>query len=193
MLLVRRAGAALLVGAVLAGCGAARTTAPPAPAPFAWLAPGPAPPGWPVASLHSGAATLAYPVGWRAATGDAGTVSVDTLGRRGEFRGYLNVTPQQGAEALRGWAAFRTARNREEGSSGVRVLAATEHLRFRAASGSCVIDDYRSRVGGHPYRELACIVAGRTATVVLIGAAPPADWATNGRLIERAASALTVH
>jgi hypothetical protein len=189
------AAAALLAGAAVAGCGGGGgRTAPAAapPGPFARLQAGPAPAGWPRATISSGAATLAYPAGWTRTTGDAGTVSADTVDRRGAFRGYLNLTPQQGAETLAGWAAFRVARNREEGSTAVRTVAAAERLRFRGASGSCVIDDYRSRVGGHPYRELACIVAGRTATVVLIGAAPPADWATNGRLIERAASALVV-
>lgn len=199
----RPAAAALLLSAAVAACGAgtarqatpaALSKAPPAvaPGPFAWLVPGPAPAGWQTASIASAAATLAYPPGWKPTTGDLGTVSADTVDRRGAFHGYLNVTPQQGAETLRGWAAFRVARNREEGSSRVRQVAAAEHLRFRGARGSCVIDDYRSRVGGNPYRELACIVAGPTATVVLIGAAPPADWVGNGRLIERSASGLLV-
>ncbi len=174
---------------MLAGCGGA---GPASPGPFAWLAPARAPAGWHLARIASGAATLVYPPGWRRTTGDAGSASAASVDRRGFFHGYLNVTPQQGAEALRDWAAFRTARNREEGSTGVRAVASAEHLRFRDGTGSCVVDDYSSRVGGNRYRELACIVAGATATSVLIGAAPPREWPTLGKLIERSAQAFVV-
>jgi hypothetical protein len=106
----------------------------------------------------------------------------------GVYQGYLNVTPRQGTEGLQGWASFRTRRNSEEGDKHVRELAAAEDLRFREARGSCVIDAYVSSVGSHPYREIACIVAGRHSISVFVGAALRQDWATLGRILERAAS-----
>jgi hypothetical protein len=51
-----------------------------------------------------------------------------------------------------------------------------------------VIDAYVSRVASHPYREIACIVAGRHNASVFVGAALRPDWATLGRILERAAS-----
>jgi hypothetical protein len=106
------------------------------------------------------------------------------------YLGYLNVTPRQGAEQLHGWAAFRLDRNREEGDGHVTKVAAAEGLRFHNANGSCVIDDYLSRVGSHPYREIACIVAGHRHTDVFIGAALRSDWLTVRPTLERAASSL---
>jgi hypothetical protein len=73
----------------------------------------------------------------------------------------------------------------------VRTVAAAENLRFTAGRGSCVIDDYRSRVGFHTYRELACIVAGHHSTNVFVGAALRSDWPALARVIERAAATLT--
>jgi hypothetical protein len=70
----------------------------------------------------------------------------------------------------------------------VHELAAATGLHFRGARGSCVIDDYLSGAAFHPYRELACIVAGRRATSVLIGASLQQDWRTIGPLVKRAAS-----
>ena len=64
--------------------------------------------------------------------------------------GYLNATPRQGAESLRNWTEFRVAHNGEEGDREVRLLAgATGHLSFRSATGSCVLDSYRTE-SGHP-------------------------------------------
>ena len=116
------------------------------------------------------------------------TVSLRDARRR--FVGYLNVTPRQGAEQLHGWAAFRTNRNRDEGDGHVNQVADADGLHFRAARGSCVIDDYISRVGSHPYREIACIVKGHRHTDVFIGAGLRQDWNTVRGTLERAASSL---
>jgi hypothetical protein len=110
--------------------------------------------------------------------------------RRGAYLGYLNVTPRQGAEQPRGWAAFRTGHLREEGDKRVRQLASAERLQFLGARGSCVIDDYLSKVGLNPYREIACIVSGPRHTGVFIGAALLRDWGALGSTLERAASSL---
>jgi hypothetical protein len=115
-------------------------------------------------------------------------VTASLRDRAGLYHGYLNVTPRQGRERLTGWAAFRTRRNREEGDTGVRELAAAPGLGFRNAHGSCVIDDYLSGAASHPYRELACIVVGLRATSVFVGASLQHDWPTIGPLLERAAS-----
>ena len=109
---------------------------------------------------------------------------------KGLYVGYLNVTPRQGGERLHGWGAFRLNRNREEGDLHVTQVAAAEGLRFRHARGSCVIDDYLSRVGSHPYREIACIVTGRRHTDVFIAAALQGNWRMVSGTLEHAASSL---
>ena len=157
---------------------------------FSWLDPAPAPAEWPHAITPRTAATLFYPPGWRAIPGDKGSVTRALRDSAGHYAGYLNVTPREGAEQLHGWAAFRTTRNREDGDGQVHQLTAAEGLRFRDARGSCVIDDYVSKVGSHPYREIACIVSGQRHTDVFIGAALRSDWRTLSPTLERAASSL---
>jgi hypothetical protein len=157
---------------------------------FSWLIPARAPQGWTSATIASGGATLHYPPNWKAIPGDPGTITAALRDKSGRYRGYLNVTPREGAEQLAGWGAFRTARNANEGDGRVRVLAAAENLRFAEAHGSCVIDDYLSRVGSHPYREVACLVAGNHYTSVFVGAVLRSDWPTIGPVVERAGSAL---
>jgi len=158
---------------------------------FSWLRPNAGrAAGWASVTTESSSATLFYPSGWRAIPGDRGTVSVAQRDRRGLYRAYLNLTPREGVESPRGWAAFRTQRNRDEGDRHVGLVAAAEGLQFAGARGSCVIDDYLSRVGANPYRELACIVAGPRHTDVFVGATLRADWNRLGPVVERAASAL---
>jgi hypothetical protein len=158
------------------------------PPDFSWLHPEAAPANWRRATIASGDATLSYPSGWTPIPGDVGTVTASLRDSEGIYRGYLNVTPRQGAERLTGWSAFRTGRNREEGDENVDELASSRGLSFRDARGSCVIDDYLSRVGSHRYREVACIVAGRRGTSVFVGAALEREWPALGPLIGRAAS-----
>jgi hypothetical protein len=145
---------------------------------------------WPSATISSGAATLAYPPAWRPIPGDTGTVTVALRDHAGRYLGYLNLTPRQGAERLTGWAAFRIARNREEGDTDVHMLAYSQGVRFIAAHGSCVVDQYKSRVAEHLYRELACIVSGRAHTSVFVGAALVSSWAAIGPILARAANVL---
>jgi len=98
-----------------------------------------------------------------------------------------------------GTAAAALAALRDLGASGATVvvrdrgrardlLAAADRLGFRDADGRCVIDDYVSRVGSHPYREIACIVTGRRHTSILVAAALKPDWHTVAPVLERAAS-----
>jgi hypothetical protein len=87
------------------------------PGPFAWLRPSAAPADWKIARLPSRKAQLAYPPRWRAIRTDPGTFSAVLLGWHDRIRGYLNATPQSGAEILVNWASFRTAHNHEEGDA----------------------------------------------------------------------------
>lgn len=191
-------GGALAVS--LASC-AGTTARPPSPtahqpqapgAPggsFAWLAPTRAPAGWRGVTSASGEVTLFYPPAWKTVRGDTGSVTAVLRDRTGRYLGYLNDTPRQGAEQPRGWAGFRTQHNRAEGDKHVHQIAAAQGLAFSGARGSCVIDDYLSRVGSNPYRELACLVAGPRASSVFIGAALAPEWGRLAPTLERAASA----
>jgi hypothetical protein len=167
----------------------ARTAVVNAANPFSWLIPARAPDTWTSATTASSGATLFYPPSWRPIPGDRGTVTAALRGG-GLYRGYLNVTPREGAEQLTGWAAFRIRRNTQDGDRRSRLVAQAENLNFGDARASCVIDDYLSRVGSHAYREVACIVAGPRHVNVFIGAALVRDWSTLAPIIERAASAL---
>ncbi|MGN6167067.1 MAG: hypothetical protein ACTHQQ_02715 [Solirubrobacteraceae bacterium] len=182
----------LILGAGSSGArahvGGRTVTSRPA-GPFAWLRPLPAPAGWQHATTASSQATLFYPPGWRRVSGDRGTVSRALRDRRGRYIGYVNVTPRQGAEQPHRWAAFRTGHNRDEGDKQVREVAAAEDLHFRNASGSCVIDDYLSKVGSNPYREIACLITGHRHADVFIGAALRPHWRALSGTLERAASA----
>jgi hypothetical protein len=179
--------AALASAAALAACGSGSPPAAGSPRAFAWLRPSPTPLAWHTSRLPDGAARMAYPPRWRSIRSDPGTVSAATRAESGEIRGYLNATPQQGAETLGSWSSFRIEHNADEGDVDVRRVASATNLRFRRARGSCVIDTYTSSTG-HRYREIACIVAGASATTVVVGAAPPAQWGQQGPAIERAIS-----
>ncbi len=188
--------AALASAAALAACGSGdqpatsdsgSQAAANRPQAFAWLRPSATPPSWHTSPLPDGAARMAYPLRWRSIRSDPGTVSAATRAESGAIRGYLNATPQQGAETLASWSSFRIDHNGDEGDVNVRQVASATGLRFRDAHGSCVIDNYTSSTG-RDYREIACIVAGASATTVVVGAAPPAQWAQQGPAIERAIS-----
>jgi hypothetical protein len=179
--------AALASAAALAACGSGSNPAAGHAHAFAWLRPSAAPRSWHTSRLPDGAARMAYPLRWRSIRSDPGTVSAATRAESGAIRGYLNATPQQGAETLGSWSSFRVDHNGDEGDVNVKQVASATNLRFRHAHGSCVIDTYSSSTG-HRYREIACIVAGARATTVVVGAAPPAQWAQQGPAIERAIS-----
>ena len=181
-LFVVAAAVAAILGAWGNANGAASLNAR-APA-FGWLQPRPAPHGWKLARLPSGAATFAYPRTWRRIRTDPGTASVALLGRTRTIRGYLNVTPRQGAETLANWPGFRIQHLREDETRDVRLIARARELRFRSGRGSCVIDSYRT--SRTRYREIACLVAGARTSSVIVGAAPSKTWAREAATIERA-------
>jgi hypothetical protein len=142
-----------------------------------------------VARIPIGAA-MPYPPGWRRAHGDPGTATAVLLNADRGFSGYLNVTPRQGRESLKDWGTFRVAHNADEGDRQIRNIAASRVLRFRTGPGRCVRDTYTTRAGAQ-FVELACLVAGPSATSVIVGAAPPRMWGQMSSGIERAISAFT--
>jgi hypothetical protein len=181
------AALALASAATLAACGSAGSPPAGSAQAFDWLRPSPVPRAWQQSPLPDGTARLAYPAGWRPIRSDPGTVSAALRAGDGEIQGYLNATPQQGDETLAGWSSFRPDHNRDEGDVNVTLDASATNLGFPGAKGSCLIDDYTSSTG-HRYREIACIVAGASATTVVVGAAPPEQWPRQGPAIERAIS-----
>jgi hypothetical protein len=181
------ASLALTSGVTVAACGSAAPPPDSQANAFAWLRPSPAPAAWHTSPLPGRTARMAYPPSFRPIRSDPGTVSAAERGPGGGIRGYLNATPQQGAETLANWSSFRIDHNRDEGDVNERGIVSATNLRFPGANGSCVIDTYTSSTG-HAYREVACIVAGASATTVVVGASPPALWPTQGPTIERAIS-----
>ena len=70
----------------------------------------------------------------------------------------------------------------------MRIVAAAEGLTLLGGHGSCVIDDYLSRVGANPFREIACLGAGSHGTTVVIAAGPRPRWRSVAPLLEQAVS-----
>jgi hypothetical protein len=160
--------------------------------PFPPLHPAAAPAGWRRAALPNGTAVLSYPPSMHPVAGDKGTVSAARLGPGGAYELYLNVTPRQGAETLAHWAAFRLRFLRADSAATAHLDAAATGITFRGGTGSCVIDDYVTRIGAHHYQEIACLVQGRTGASVIVAAAPAAAWAHSRPLLFRAVAAYQV-
>jgi hypothetical protein len=135
---------------------------------------------------------LSYPPSLHPLAGDTDAVSAGRRSPGGAFWFYLNATPRQGSERLHGWAAFRLGLLRSDDAASARQDAAAERVTFRGGTGSCVIDDYVTRIGGHHYQEIACLVQGRTSASVIVAAAPAAGWARARPLLLRAVAAYLV-
>jgi len=175
---------ALLAVAVTAAVGGGESRRRPSTA-FAWLHPSSPPAGWKIART-AGGATFAYPAGWRRIKTDPGTASVALLAGGDRIDGFLNATPRQGDETLANWSRFRPQHNSGEGDRHERVIASTTNARFRAGHASCVIDTYTT--SKTTYREIACLVAGKRSTAVMVAAAPDALWDRQAATLERAVS-----
>jgi hypothetical protein len=181
--------AAIAVTVTVAAC--AGPGRPPGRA-FPPLRPAAAPAGWPRAALPGGTGVLSYPPSLHPLRGDAGTVSVARTGPGGVVQLYLNATPRQGPETLARWAGFRLRFLRADSAAGAHLDAAARGVRFRGGTGSCVIDDYLTKIGAHHFEEIACLVQGRTSASVIVGAAPAASWAKARPLLLRAVAAYQV-
>ncbi|HEY6314769.1 MAG TPA: hypothetical protein VIY52_28760 [Streptosporangiaceae bacterium] len=159
---------------------------------FPALVPAAAPAGWPHLTLPNGTAVLSYPPSLRPVSGDADAVSAAQVSPSGAYRLYLNATPRQGDEQLRGWAAFRLALLTSDDAASARELTAAQDVTFRGGTGSCVIDTYVTRIGAHHYQEIACLVQGRASASVIVAAAPAATWAQASPLLFQAVAAYQV-
>jgi hypothetical protein len=104
----------------------------------------------------------------------------------GRIEGYLNATPEQGAETLANWSRFRPEHNLDEGGRSVHVIASANQLSFRSGPGSCVIDEYTTSKA--TYREIACLVSGPRSSAVVVAAAPITLWGRQAARLERAVS-----
>jgi hypothetical protein len=181
----------VLCAAIAAGCGSAQhtQTASSEVAGFTWLNPAPVPAGWQTVRIPSGAA-VSYPSGWTRIHGDPGTATVALLGSGDQILGYLNITPRQSAETLANYAHLRVDHNGDEGDSAITTLTAVTKHRFGEGHASCVQDSYATRTGAR-YVELACLLAGPRASVVVVGAAPPQQWPHVSPLLQRAIATTT--
>jgi hypothetical protein len=159
---------------------------------FPALVPAAAPARWPHLTLTNGTAVLSYPPSLRPAGGDADAASAARVSPGGVFRLYLNATPRQGDEQLRGWAAFRLRLLTADDAASARELAAAQGVAFRGGTGSCVIDTYVTRIGAHRYQEIACLVQGQASASVIVAAAPAATWAQASPLLLQAVAAYQV-
>lgn len=131
-----------------------------------------------------------YPAHWRRFVTDPGTVTAVLEDPRGQFLGYLNLTPRQGGESLANWPSFRVDHNGDEGDRQVVTLAVASGLHFRNGRGDCVRDSYATRTGNR-FIEVACLVAGPKASSVVVAAAPPRAWAQLAPTLEQAISSFT--
>jgi hypothetical protein len=136
---------------------------------------------------------LSYPPGLQPIAGDKDAVSAARLSPVGAFQLYLNATPRQGSERLAHWAAFRLHLLRSDTAASAHQVAAAQPIKFRGGTGSCVIDRYVTRIGGHHFQEIACLVRGHTSASVIVAAAPAATWAQARPLLLRAVAAYLVH
>jgi hypothetical protein len=161
--------------------------------PFPSLHPAAAPAGWQHAALPNGTAVLSYPPSLHPLAGDKFAVSAAKRSLGGAFQLYLNATPRQGTETLAHWPAFRLRLLRSDTAAVAHLDAAATGVKFRGGTGSCVIDDYISKIGRHHYQEIACLVQGRTSGSVIVAAAPAAQWASARPLLFRAVAAYQVH
>jgi hypothetical protein len=178
------ASAAVIVTAV----AFARPVGPPGRS-FPPLVPAAAPAGWIHAELPNGTAVLSYPPSLRPLAGDKDAVSAAQRGPGGRFQLYLNATPRQGTETLAHWAAFRLGLLRDDDAATAHQDASAQGVKFRGGTGSCVIDDYITRIDGHHFQEIACLVQGRTSASVVVAAAPAAQWPRARPLLLRAVDA----
>jgi hypothetical protein len=156
---------------------------------FSWFHAGPAPEGWQSLELPKAMAVLSIPPGATPTPGDPGTVSATVTAPNGDLKIYLNATPQQGDESQSNWPEFRLAHLTGEHAASANRLAERAGMQFRGGPGSCVEDTYVTRIGGHKYREIACLVSGPRGGSVLVAAAPAVSWDRYSDVLEQAVDA----
>ncbi len=180
----------VIVAVAVAWSAGGATAAPPLS--LSSLEPAPAPSGWRLLVPKSGSSLLWYPPSMKQISGDPTSVSAALVGRNGTDVLYLNAGPKTGDEQLSTWPSFRIDHLREERNRSVHEDAHAFGVPFRGGHGSCVLDDYVTHVGAHHYRELTCLVQGRTTTSVIVATALAKAWPRYGQLLERAVEAWQV-
>jgi hypothetical protein len=156
---------------------------------FGWLASTTPPASWARLTVPSGVGTLSSPPGFRTVEGDPGTLSVALRSRAGTYLGYLNVTPHQGDETLRDWAAFRLSHLLDDDAISVHEDAKATALRTASGARSCVIDDYVTTTDHHHFHEVSCYVVSGSQSSVVVAATPSGDPAHVWTELERAVAA----
>jgi hypothetical protein len=157
--------------------------------PFAWLKLTSLPQGWTQLGGASSVGRLPLPPGFHAVAGDRGTLTAALFGRGGAYLGYLNATPRQGAERLQGWPKFRLEHLRDDDARWAHEDTAAQLVRTGTALRSCVVDDYVTRIGGHDFHEVACLVVQHSAGSVIVAATPSGDPAHVWAVLQRAVAA----
>jgi hypothetical protein len=157
--------------------------------PFAWLEQTSMPVGWTQLDGASPLGTVSVPPGFRTAAGDRGTLTAILVGPSGAYLGYLNATPRQGDERLHDWPQFRILHLRADHASSAGEDAAVLLVRTGSSLRSCVVDDYVTRVGGHHFHEVACLVVRHSAGSVIVAATPSGDPAHAWAELQRAVAA----
>jgi hypothetical protein len=160
---------------------------------LAWFSATAAPARWHHDPLPGGAGVLAAPPQFQRLHADPGTVARG-LGQAGQALPavYLDATPQQGDESLAGWPRFRLAHLTDDDASSADIDAAAAGLRFQGGIGSCVLDDYVTKVQANHFREVACFVHGQHGGSVIVAATLARDWNTYSALVERSVEAYAV-
>ena len=172
-------GRQILVGAaaaaILAGVGVSAAFAVGSGSQFKWLASTTPPRGSTTVSLPAGLGTLSVPPRFQPAKSDSGAYSAARLASDGSYLGFLNVTPQEGDESLQSWDTFRVDHLRDDDASSAHEDGKVSSVVSGSVVRSCVIDDYVTRVGGHHFREVACLVKTASQGAVVVAAVPAND------------------
>jgi len=129
-----------------------------------------------------------YPPSMHPAAGDPYSTTVEGTSVGGKVSSYLNATPRQSDETLENWPSFRVEHLREESASTVTVLSRASGLSFRGGRGTCLIDEYVTKVKSNRYREIACYVVGMRSSAAVIAAAPASGWSGVAQELEQAVS-----
>lgn len=162
------------------------------PTAFSWFSARPAPANFRLYRAVQGTAIVADPPRLKPLPAASGSLAFAARGPRGAYYAFLNVTPQQGAENVDGWVAFRLAALRTSGAQRIHEEAAASNLAFNGGTGACVIDDYVTEPGNSPFHEIACFVVGPHSGSVIVVATPPAQWRSYAVPLERVISSYRV-
>jgi hypothetical protein len=158
---------------------------------FGWFRVQEPPLNWLSLEMPGHIARLSYPSTAHPIYADPGAVAVAAIRPAGDYATYLNATPRQGDESLAAWSRSRLDHLADDTAGPAILLASAAGLSFRGGSGSCVIDEYTSRVGAHRYREIACLVSGARGDSVLVAPTLAGDWPQQEQTLERSVDAYT--